>query len=155
MFRQIREYSTIKQILEGNYESVLYNKQRVKSLDCQVISVLFEDVLRHKTVSKVEDENFIFIRRAVDVRTRASLDRKAKEKSKLGSDVAMYVADPLTNADFEDRYKGEKRLKHAVRKLVNLRSRRMLNILGYTTTEKDARRLDYAIKSFGSENALL
>lgn len=155
VFRQVREYSTIKQILEGNHESVLYNKQRVKSLDCQIVSVLFEDVLRHKTVAKVEDENFIFIRRAVDVKTRANLERKAEEKAKLGSDIAMYVADPLTNADFEDRYKGEKRLKLAVRRLVNLRTKRMLDILGYTTTEKDARRLDYAIKSFGSENAVL
>lgn len=34
VFRQIREYSTIKTILEGNSESVLYNKQRVKSIDC-------------------------------------------------------------------------------------------------------------------------
>ena len=89
------------------------------------------------------------------MKTRANLEKKAEEKAKLGSDVAMYVADPLTNADFEDRYKSTKRLKYAVRKLVNLRSKRMLDILGYTTTEKDARRLDYAIKSFGSENANL
>ena len=31
----------------------------------------------------------------------------------------------------------------------------MLSILGYSTTEKDVRRLEYAIKSFGSENANL
>lgn len=31
----------------------------------------------------------------------------------------------------------------------------MLDVLGYSTTEKDVRRLDYAIKSFGSENELL
>jgi len=37
------------------------------------------DVLRHKTVSKVEDENFIFIRRAMDVKTRAQMDRRADE----------------------------------------------------------------------------
>ena len=134
---------------------MIYNKQRVKSVDCQIMSVLLEDVLRHKTVSKVEDENFIFIRRAVDVKTRADLARKAEERAKLGSDVAMYVADPQTNQDFEQRVKGQKRLKHAVRKLVNLNTSRMLHILGYTTTEKDVRRLDYAMKSFGSENELL
>ena len=89
------------------------------------------------------------------MKTRANLERKAEEKARLGSDVAIYVSDPLTNADFEDRYKSEKRYKLAVRRLVNLRTKRMLDILGYTTTEKDARRLDYAIKSFGSENALL
>lgn len=119
------------------------------------MSVLFEDVLRHKIVSKIEDENYIFIRRAVDVKTRANIDRRREERSKLGSDVALVAAEPLTDADFEDRYKSEKRLKHAVRKLINLRTNRMLNILGYSTTEKDARRLEYAIKSFGSENALL
>ena len=112
-------------------------------------------MLRHKTVAKLEDENYIFIRRAVDVKTRADLDRRAEERAKLGDDVAMYVADPRTNQDFENVYKSEKRLKHAVRKLVNMRTSRMLEILGYTTTEKDARRLDYAIKSFGSENELL
>ena len=80
---------------------MIYNKQRVKSVDCQIMSVLLEDVLRHKTVSKVEDENFIFIRRAVDVKTRADLARKAEERAKLGSDVAMYVDDPVTNVDYE------------------------------------------------------
>ena len=119
------------------------------------MSALLEDVLRHKTVSKVEDENFIFIRRALDVKTKASFDKKADMRARLGSDVELYVDDPMTNVDFEDRYKSEKRLKHAVRKLINLNTTRMLDVLGYSTTEKDVRRLDYAIKSFGSENALL
>ena len=83
------------------------------------------------------------------------MDRRRAERAKLGSDVALMAADPLTDADFEERYKRGKRLKHAARKLINLRTNRMLAILGYTTTEKDARRLEYAIKSFGSDNALL
>ena len=101
--------------MEGNSERVIYNKQRVKSIDCQVMSVLFEDVLRNKTVAKVEDENFIFIRRALDVKTKASMEKKALEKAKLGDEIARYVADPLTNQDFENRYKSDKRLKMAVR----------------------------------------
>ena len=129
---------------------MVFNKQKIKSVDCQVMSVLLDDVLRHKTVAKIEDENYIFIRRAMDVKTRASLQRKATERAKLGSDVVAYVENPKTNADFEDHYKTEKRLKYAVRKLINLRTGRMLDILGYTSTEKDARRLEYAIKSFGS-----
>jgi len=155
VFNQIREYSTVKQILEGNSEKVLYQKQRVKSIDCQILNVLLEDVMRQKTMAKVADENFIFIRRAVDVKTRATAEKKAEEKAKLGSDVALIADDPMTNADFEERYKKDKLLKHAVRKLVNLKTRRMLDVLGYTTTEKDVRRLDYAIKSFGSENEML
>lgn len=119
------------------------------------MSVLFEDVIRHKTVAKMEDENFIFIRRAVDVKTRANLERRKEEREKLGSDVAMYVNDPMTNVEIEEKDKGARRMKHAIRKLVNLNSARMLKILGYTTTEKDARRLEYSIKSIGSDNSLL
>jgi len=119
------------------------------------MSVLFEDIIRHKTVAKIEDENYIFIRRAVDVKTRASLDRKAKERAKLGSDVVAYVDNPKTNADFEDHYKSERRLKYAVRKLINMRTNRMLDILGYSSTEKDAKRLEYALKAFGPENIIL
>ena len=55
----------------------MYKKQRVKSIDCKVMSVLVEDVLRQKVMAKVEDDNFIFIRRAVDVKSRARLDKKA------------------------------------------------------------------------------
>ena len=111
------------------------------------MSVLFEDVLRHKTVAKIEDENFIFIRKAIDAKTAYKLEKKAYERSKLGSDVAIYVADKYTNMDFEDdKIRSAKRLKHAVRKLLNLRTNRMLDILGYTTVEKDVRRLEYAIK---------
>ena len=131
IFREIREYSTIKHVLEGNSERVIFNKQRVKSIDCQVMSVLFQDVLRHKTVSKLEDENFIFIRRAIDVKTRASLDKRIAERKKLGEEVAAYVTEPNTNVDIEDRDKSQKRLKHAVRKLVNLNTNRMLDVLGY------------------------
>ena len=57
--------------MQANSEKIIHSQQRIKSIDCTIMSVLLEDVLRHKTVSKVEDENFIFIRRAVDVKTRA------------------------------------------------------------------------------------
>ena len=97
VFAQVREYTTVKQILESNSERVVYNKQRVKSIDCQVMSVLFEDVLRHKTVAKVEDENFIFIRRALDVKTKASMEKKALEKARLGDEISEYMADPKSN----------------------------------------------------------
>lgn len=151
----MREYSTVKQIMDHNCEQVVYNKQRVKSLDCQIMSVLFEDILRHKTVAKMEDENYIFIRRAMDVKTKAAIERREKERAKLGEDVVAYVDNPKTNADFEDHYKRDKRMKHAVRKLVNARTSRILDIIGYGSTEKDARRLDYAIKTFSSDNLYL
>ena len=36
-----------------------------------------------------------------------------------------------------------------MRKLIHLKTQRMLKIIGYTTTESDVRRLDYAINQFG------
>ena len=46
MYADVREYSTAKAIFEGNSEYIVYKKQRVQSVDCKVMSVLFEDVLR-------------------------------------------------------------------------------------------------------------
>jgi len=36
----------VKQILEGNSEKVIYQKIKVKAVDCKIMNVLFEDVLR-------------------------------------------------------------------------------------------------------------
>ena len=46
MYQGVREYSTAKAIFEGNSEDIVFKKQRVQSVDCKVMSVLFEDVLR-------------------------------------------------------------------------------------------------------------
>ena len=46
IFQQVREFTTAKAILEGNSEHIVYQKQRVKAIDCKVMSVLLEDVLR-------------------------------------------------------------------------------------------------------------
>lgn len=56
---------------------VTINKSRLKTVDCKVLSVLFEDAMRQKAVSKIKDDNFIFIRRAVDVQTKVELEKKA------------------------------------------------------------------------------
>ena len=113
------------------------------------MSVLMEDVLRQKVMAKVEDDNFIFIRRAVDVKSRARLDKKAAQRARMGSEVPDYVNNPMTNVDFEEKYESEKRNKQAVKKLIHLKTTRMLEIIGYTTTESDVRRLEYAINQFG------
>lgn len=73
MFSKVQEYSSLKMILEGNAEMVVYNKRRTKSIDCKLLSVLVEDALRAKTVEKLGDDNFIFIRRAVDTKERARI----------------------------------------------------------------------------------
>ena len=96
-------------------------------------------------MAKVEDDNYIFIRRAVSVKSRVREDKKAAQRARMGSEVMEYVDDPKTNVDFEEKYEAEKRNKHAVRKLIHLKTARMLDIIGYTTTESDVRRLEYAI----------
>ena len=40
-----------------------------------MLSILFEDVLRQKAVTKIHDDNFIFIRRAVDVQTKFRIEK--------------------------------------------------------------------------------
>ena len=68
LFYQIKEYTTLKRIYDQNSELVILNKTRVKAIDCKVLSVLFEDARRFKAIAKVHNDNFIFIRRAVDVK---------------------------------------------------------------------------------------
>ena len=34
VYTEIREYSTIKQILQDNSEEIFHSKQRIKSIDC-------------------------------------------------------------------------------------------------------------------------
>ena len=66
MFESIQEFSTLKHIMERNCEYIKVKEGvRVKSIDCKVMSTMLTDIMRRKTMMKVEDENFIFIRRAV------------------------------------------------------------------------------------------
>jgi hypothetical protein len=70
MFHTIKQFATIKQIMEHNSEFIrLSDSQRVKAVDCKVMSIMLTDLLRHKAVYKVEDEDYIFIRRAHNVKS--------------------------------------------------------------------------------------
>ena len=69
MFAQIKEFATIKHILEKNSEFIRIKEGlRVKSLDCKLLSAMLSDLMRHNMILKVEDEHFIFIRRAIKTR---------------------------------------------------------------------------------------
>ena len=97
-------------------------------------------------MAKVEDDNYIFIRRTVDVKSRNRLDKKAAQRARMGSEVPDYVDDPKTNVDLEEKQESDKRSnRRAVRKLIHLKTARMLEIIGYSTTESDVKRLEYAI----------
>ena len=152
MYQDVREYSTAKAIFEGNSEYIVFKKQRVQSVDCKVMSVLFEDVLRQKVIAKVEDDNYIFIRKSVNVKDRARIDKKSAQRRRMGSEVAEYVDDPKTNVDFEEKVEAEKRNDKAVKRLTYLKTQRMLEIIGYSTTVSDVKRLEYAIQQFGKEH---
>ena len=105
-------------------------------------------------ISKVEDDNYIFIRKSVDVKSRARLDKKSAQRRRMGSEVSEYVDDPKTNVDFEEKVEAEKRNDKAVKRLTYLKTQRMLEIIGYSTTESDVRRLEYAVNQFGKEHQI-
>ena len=68
----------------------------------------------------------------------------------MGAEVGQYVDDPTTNLEFEDKViQTAKRNKATVRKLLHMHTSRLLGILGYSTTESDVSRLDYAVRNFG------
>lgn len=69
----------------------------------------------------------------------------------MGKDALNYLENPgLTNYDFEKKLEAEKRSKRVVAKLIYLKTSRLLKILGYTSTENDSKRLNYALTFFGS-----
>ena len=76
----IREFSTIKQIFEENSEMVKYGGKRVKAIDCKVMCILIGEVVNNADISEVQDDNYVFIRRAVDVQERDRLRKKAEQK---------------------------------------------------------------------------
>ena len=130
LFSQVREYQSLKLILEGNAEMVVFNKRRIKSIDCKLMSVLIEDALRAKTVEKLADDNFIFIRRAVDTKERARIQERQAARAQVDKNLP-YAENPLTNADFEDKLDSLKRSKHAMQKLMHHSTSRILDIIGY------------------------
>lgn len=66
MLITVQEFSTLKQIMERNSEYIKIKEGvKVKAVDCKVLSTMLTDLMRHKTMMKIEDENYIFIRRAV------------------------------------------------------------------------------------------
>ena len=70
MFSKIKEFSIIKQVMERNSEFIkLKDNFRVKAVDCKVMGIMLNDLMRHKSVLKVEDEDFIFMRRAINIKS--------------------------------------------------------------------------------------
>lgn len=122
----------MKQIFDDNSEMIKVNQQKVKACDCKVLSVLFEDAMRQKAIAKIKDDNYIFIRRAVDVKTKVQLETQARERAQMGSEVKQHVDYIKTSAEFEQKsHDAQKLNKHIARKLIYAQTKRLLKILGY------------------------
>ena len=77
MFSSVKEYATVKQLMERNSEIIkLKEDYKVKAVDCKIMSLMLTDIMRHKTVLKVEDEDFIFIRRAINNKSEQKINRQ-------------------------------------------------------------------------------
>ena len=71
--------------MERNSEiiKIKEDNQRVKSIDCKIMNTMLQDLVRYNTVLKVGDEDFIFLRRAINVK---SVKSKEKKKANITDD---------------------------------------------------------------------
>lgn len=68
----------------------------------------------------------------------------------MGAEVSMHVDQVKTSVDFERQKSDAKKLnKHIVRKLLHAQTKRILKIIGYSSTEQDRKRLEYGIYQYG------
>jgi hypothetical protein len=58
---------------------------RIKAIDCQIMFTMVQDAVRYRTVLKVQDDQYIFVRRAMTVKAYSQSDKKKKDI--LDSDV--------------------------------------------------------------------
>ena len=73
----------------SDYIRATEDSSRVRSLDCQIIHTMLQDALRHNTVLKVEDEDFIFVRRALSHKSKIRNDKTKKTRDIQESDNAL------------------------------------------------------------------
>lgn len=77
MLSCVKEFSTIKHVLERNSELIkVKSSMKVKALDCKILSIMFSDIMRHKSVLKIEDEDHIFIRRAINIKSQSRIEKR-------------------------------------------------------------------------------
>lgn len=90
MQNQIKEYSTIKHIMDRNADVIRVSDDspKVKSVDCQVMFTMIQDAVRYRTVLKVQDDHYIFVRRAMSVMAYNQSEKK-KNKEFLDSDAHL------------------------------------------------------------------
>lgn len=146
MFGSVKEFATIKQVMERNSEIVRVREgMKVKTLDCKVLSIMMADILRHKTVMKVSDEDYIFLRRAINIKSMKQIQKKKSFRESIQSE-----GDPGAilgaQMDTEESKESFKRQRNIFKKLLFLNTKRMLEILKYKQTEGDKKRLVNSMK---------
>ena len=135
---------------------VRLNDRRVKSIDCKVMSVLIQDAIRQKAITKIKDDEYTFIKKTSNVKARGRQQKAARQEKNMGTEVRDALKNDeatFASADIEYKLKlQEKRQRHIVRRLQYLNTDRLLGILGYRTTEQDSKRLEYAVLRWGGED---
>lgn len=58
----------------------------MKSIDCKIMSIMINDIIRQKTVLKIEDEDYVFIRRAFNQKSYSLKEKEDARKSKNSDD---------------------------------------------------------------------
>lgn len=109
------------------------------------MSIMLTDILRHKTVLKVEDEDFVFLRRAINIKSMQQMQKKKQIRESLQSegDLSARIGAQM---DSEESKESLKRQKVIFKKLLFLNTRRMLEILKYKQTDSDKKRLVNTMK---------
>lgn len=85
----MQQFKTIKNILDSNSQVIFNGKERVKAIDCRQLALLLDDIERQRQIMKVDDEDFILVKRAVHkvVKDEQSDDfvqlNKAKKQRKI------------------------------------------------------------------------
>mmetsp|Transcript_22975 Transcript_22975/g.22326 ORF Transcript_22975/g.22326 Transcript_22975/m.22326 type:complete len:208 (+) Transcript_22975:634-1257(+) len=146
---RVKQYSTLKQIMEKNSELVsVKDSQKIKAIDCKIFSAMLVDIMRHEMVLKVEDENYIFIRRARNLRQKRYRDKANKYK-------VEEVEDEADDEKREDEMRKYRRLKVSFKRLFFLNTKRMLHILKHKDVEQDRRRLAHSVNLAHHQGKLL
>jgi len=102
------------------------------------MSTMIQDALHHKTVLKVEDEDFIFIRRAVSNKKKKPKLERSKEI--IESDT-QFLSHMQAQMETEESQESKNRQKIIFKKLLFLNTKRLLEILKFKPGESERKKL--------------
>lgn len=130
LHNSIKQYSTIKLIMEKN-STYVRDSQRVKIVDCHIMQIILADLAAHKNILKVQDDNFIFIRRTTNRYKQQQVPNNKRTKDTLESDNLFIdnQSNAKNHTDTEASKESRTRQKAIFKKLLFFDTRKMLSIL--------------------------